>query len=122
MPFGFLHDDQKIEDPVRRRRYRVRRRADRQRRNLRRIEPGHAQPADGEEAVEEEEHQDGHDARAIARVRVRPRKHAHADCLAEGARQHELAPTTPLDQSNGDEGREEILRAAARGKQPAEEG
>lgn len=49
------HDHHEVENPVCGSGQGTRRRTDTQRHNLRRIEPGHAKPSNGEEAVEDEE-------------------------------------------------------------------
>lgn len=48
--------------PVCTRRQCVRRRSDAQRDNLSWIQPGHTEPADGEESIEDEEEEGGYDA------------------------------------------------------------
>lgn len=71
---GRDHDDEEVEDPVGRRRQRVGGRPDPQRDDLGRVQPLHAQPADGEEGVEDEQEHDARDLVGLVVARVDARQ------------------------------------------------
>ena len=62
------------------------------------VEPGHAQPADGEERVEHEEQHRGRDLRARRVDAPEDREEDHGDHLADGAEQHERSAADTIDE------------------------
>ena len=118
---GRDHHDHEVPDPVPARRHRVRRRPDPQRHDLGRVQPGHAEPADGEEGVEDEEEDRGRDAGLRGADRIRDGQDDHAAGHAGGAEQHQLAPAELLDGEDGDPGGGEVLGPVAGGDEAREE-
>ena len=101
---------------VRARAQRIRRRPDPQRHDLRRVQPRHSQPADGEEGVEDEQEQRGDDAGRFAADLGHNGEDGHGEGLPGGAEQHQRAAAELLDREDGDPGREEVLGAVGSGE------
>ena len=115
------HHDHEIPDPVPARGHRVRWRADPQGHDLGGVKPGHAQPADGEEGVEDEEEDGGCDARVGRADGIRDGQDDHAPGHARGTEQHQLPPAEPLDGEDGDPGGGEVFGPVAGGDETREE-
>ena len=82
---GRDHDNHEVEDPVRRRGQRVGGRTNAERDDLGRVKPGHAEPADGKDSVEDEEEHDAGDLiRLVFRAGVDACQDGHGGCLADG--------------------------------------
>lgn len=102
----------------------------RHKQNSKHLQPRHSEPADGEEAVEDEQKRRGDNAggrvplgRRLALVdRVCNRQHGHGQRHADGAEQHQRAPADLFDQEHGDPGRDEVLGAVAGGEDARDEG
>lgn len=108
------HHDHKIEDPVRGRRDGVRRSSNVQRRYLCRIEPCHAEPANGEERVEDEQEHGGANSSGLViwgvhRYRVQPGKDGHRCSLSSSAEQHKVSSAEFLDREDSDPGGDELI-------------
>lgn len=106
---GRNHDDQPVKDPVRAGGEGVGRGADSERSDLGGIQPGHAEPANGEEGVEDEEEHDASDLAALGVTRADTGEDGHGDGLAGGAEKHKLATTNALDEPDGRQGGDEVL-------------
>lgn len=78
------------------------------------VEPGHAEPADGEERVEDEEEHRGDDLRRRRVDRAEHGEQDHREHLPDGREEHEPAPPDAVDERDGDQRREEVFRAVAR--------
>ena len=123
---GRDHDDHEVEGPVGARGQRVGGRADAQRYDLGRVQPGHAEPADGEEGVEDEQEHGRHDTRAGAadvfqRGPVDDGQDHHGDGHAGRTEQHELPAAELLDGEDGDPRGGEVLGAVEGGQQARHE-
>lgn len=78
------------------------------------IQPGHAQPADGEKGVEDKQEDSGHDTGLLLALEAGGnRQDGHGDRHADGAEEHERAATDFLDDEDGDPRRDEVLGAVA---------
>ena len=115
------HHDHEIPDPVPARRYRVRGSADPQRHDLGGVKPGHAQPADGEEGVEDEEEDRGCDTGLGRADGICDGQDDHTHGHPCGTEQHQLPPAEPLDGEDGDPGGGEVLGPIAGGDEAREE-
>lgn len=117
------HDDHEVENPVCSGRDGISRCPDAEWCDLCRVEPGHAQPADGEERVEHKQEHRGSDASRLVRVGVgrRAGEHAHRGRHARRAEDHELAAAELLDGEYGDPGREEVFGSVEGGEESAQE-
>ena len=106
------HHDHEVECPVSRGGNSVRRRTDGKRCYFCRVEPGHAQPSDSEEGVEDEEH-DGCDQSAslVADVAGGSCKDAHSCTHTGSTEQHQLAAAKAFNGENGDPRCDEVLSA-----------
>ncbi len=104
---GSDHDDNEVEGPVARGGQSVGRSTNPQRHDLGRVQPGHTQPTDGEEGVEDEQEEGRHETRTGAADLVQggpvdDGQDDHGDGHAGGAEQHELTTTKLLDGEHGD--------------------
>lgn len=118
---GRDHHDHEIPDPVPARGHRVRRRSDPQGDDLRRVQPCHAEPADGEEGVEDEEEDRRCDARVGCPDGIRDGQDDHTPGHPRGPEQHQLPPAEPLDRKDGDPGGGEVFGPVAGGDEAREE-
>ena len=91
------HDDEEIEGPVGGCAEGVGGRADPQGHDFGGIQPGHAEPADGEEGVVDEEEEGGDDARGFTADFGHDGEDYHAEDHAGAAEHHELAAAETLD-------------------------
>lgn len=93
-----------------------------QRHNLSWVEPGHTEPADGEEGVEDEEECDRDPAEGDIYARGDTRKNSHGTRLSDGSEEHELATTESLNCPDGYEGGEEVFCSVECGEEASEVG
>lgn len=122
---GRDHHDHEVENPIAGGGQRVGGGADPQRHDLGRVQPGHAEPADGEEGVEDEEEDDARDARALVvgllEFGVDARQDRHGGRLARGAEEHEVPAADALHEEDGGPRGDEVLGAVEGGEEAGHE-
>lgn len=125
------HDNHKVEDPVGRRGQRVGRGSNSQRHNLSWVQPGHTQPTDGEEGVEDKEEDSLRDTgvgvievfQAVVRSCEDSHRDGHSGSLTAlvyrveyeetYTKEHERAASHFLDDENGNERGHQVLGSVA---------
>jgi hypothetical protein len=117
-----LRTHHEVPDPVRRCAEAVGRGADAKRHDLGRVQPSHAEPANGEEGVEDEEENNAGNLVSGLVSRVHSREDRHSGSLASGAEEHELPAANALNEPDGRNRREEVLCSIEGGEQTGEEG
>lgn len=108
------HNDHEVEGPVCGGGDGVCRRTNRQRCNLSRVKPGHPEPSNRKEGVEDEEHDScNQSARLVLNVAGRSRQDGHCCTHADSTEDHQLATSKPLDGEDGDPGSDPVLGSVA---------
>lgn len=116
------HDDQEIEDPIRRRAQCVGRRADPKGHDFGWVQPRHAQPAHGEKGVEHKQKDHNGDLTGfVVLERIHPGQNRHRGGLAHRAEEHQLATAYALDEEDGGPRGDEVLGAVQCGQEQRQE-
>lgn len=111
------HDNEEVENPVRRGSQGIGRRANLQWHDFGRVQPGHAQPADSEEGVEDKQE---HAARNLGLGRIDTagdREGHHGQRHSCRTEQHQLATTKLLNDKDRDQRGQEVFGSIAGGDQ-----